>query len=400
MAQDLTRIIEQATRKYDGVLRLRPCWVARNFLRPGKRLGLPEDAYDLGRRGFICERWFGSETNADNEVKVENEGLSYLNIDGAGVLLRDAVASCKSIIMGEEYAATHKDLGRLAKVFDYDTRLFYHVHQPEHEARKVGRNSKEEAYFFPEGVPLGPHPETFFGVHPYIVERGKQEEVFLPYLERWEGDEILMHARAYLNVRGEGFHIPAGILHAPGTALTIELQEPSDVMAVLQANVEGFPISKHLLSKDVSTDEWEASGEKAVLDQIDWELNADPYFYENRHTPPVLVAGSEQDGGYEEWIYYNTTKFSGKRLIVYPGKRYVSKDKGVYNLVVWRGSGTIQGREVAAGHFEIDELLVTHERAVSGVEFVNEGEREMEVIKFFGPDVNNEVVPFLPKYPS
>ena len=37
----------------------------------------------------------------------------------------------------------------------------------------VGANSKEEAYYFPEDVDLGPHPETFFGVHPYIVQRGQ-----------------------------------------------------------------------------------------------------------------------------------------------------------------------------------------------------------------------------------
>lgn len=55
---------------------------------------------------------------------------------------------------------------------------------------------------------------------------------------------------------------------------------------------------------------------------------------------------------------------------------------------------------MAAGHFEIHGLLVTHERAVEGVEFLNDGDTEMEVIKFFGPDVNNEVVPFLAKYPS
>ena len=37
-----------------GVLRLEPTWVARDFLPPGRRLGLPEEAYDVGERGFIC----------------------------------------------------------------------------------------------------------------------------------------------------------------------------------------------------------------------------------------------------------------------------------------------------------------------------------------------------------
>ena len=46
---------------------------------------------------------------------------------------------------------------------------------------------KEEAYYFPEDVDLGPHPETFFGVHPSIVEQ-KQYGVLLPYRVEWKDD--------------------------------------------------------------------------------------------------------------------------------------------------------------------------------------------------------------------
>ena len=55
-----------------------------------------------------------------------------------------------------------------------------------------------------------------------------------------------------------------------------------------------------------------------------------------RHTPPVLVEETKQDGGEETWIYYNTTKFSGKRLVVKPGQSFQSVDKGVYNVLVVR----------------------------------------------------------------
>ena len=76
--------------------------------------------------------------------------------------------------MGAEYAKTHKGLGRLAKIYDFGARIPL-PHPPDEEGRGklVGANSKEEAYYFPEDVDLGPHPETFFGVHPYIVERGQ-----------------------------------------------------------------------------------------------------------------------------------------------------------------------------------------------------------------------------------
>ena len=72
---------------------------------------------------------------------------------------------------------------------------------------KLGKTSKEEAYYFPEGVDMGTHPETFFGVHPSIVER-KQFDLLLPYLVEWKDDLILRFARAYLQCPDEGFHLP------------------------------------------------------------------------------------------------------------------------------------------------------------------------------------------------
>ncbi len=61
-------LVEDELARNDGILRLEPAWVARDFLPPGRRLGLPEDAYDAGDRGFICERWLASTTRADNGI--------------------------------------------------------------------------------------------------------------------------------------------------------------------------------------------------------------------------------------------------------------------------------------------------------------------------------------------
>ena len=72
----------------------------------------------------------------------------------------------------------------------------------------------------------------------------------------------------------------------PAPRLTIELQEDSDVFAMLQALKAGKIISKDLLFKDVTAEDRANRGEKAILDQIDWEISGDPYFYENRHTSP------------------------------------------------------------------------------------------------------------------
>jgi hypothetical protein len=395
--QSTQAIVESALTEGSGILRLEPAWVARDFLPPGKRLGLKDEEYDVGGRGWICERWIGSTTKADNRISPPDEGLSYVKIEGNRITLKEAVEVAGPAIMGDDYAKTHAGLGRLAKIYDFGARIPFHIHQRKEDAAKLGHNPKEEAYYFPEDVDLGPHPETFFGVHPYIVQQNKID-LLLPFLKEWKDDLILQHSRAYLNVRGEGFHLPSGVLHAPGTALTIELQEDSDVFAMLQALNAGKVISKELLYKDVTPEDRAELGERAVLEQVDWEISGDPYFYENRHTPPVPVKETQQPGGEEHWIYYNTTKFSGKRLVVKPGQSFQSIDNGVYNILVWRGKGVYGGHEVEGLNFEKDELLISHERATRPLRVENTGTDDLIIFKFFGPDINLDV-PMLSKYP-
>lgn len=366
-----------------GVLRCEPAWVARDFLPPGRRLGLPEDAYDLGERGAVCERWLASTTRADNRIGPDDEGLSHVVGEGGErMLLRDAVTADPAAVLGASYAATHPaGLGRLAKIFDYAHRLPYHIHPPQEFAALVGCNAKDESYHFLPGVDAGAHPETFFGVHPWIAEQGAGD-VLLPYLVDWDSDLILRHARAELQVAGEGFHVPSGVLHAPGTALTLELQEDSDVLAMFQALNAGRIISKELLFKDVRPADRAEEGERFPLRFVDWEVNGDPWFYENRHLVPRPIGC-----GVESWVFYNTTKYAGKRLVVPPGATHRLREPGVYSLFAWSGSGTYAGHDIRGGEPGRDELVVTHEAATREHEVTNTGSEDLVVYTFFGPDL-------------
>lgn len=387
-------IIENELNRNNGILKLKPAWVARNFITPGKRLGLPEDQYDLGDRGGICERWLASTTSADNKVSVPFEGLSFLDLNNdLEITIKDAIESSPELILGKEYSVNHKGLGRLAKIFDYGDRLPFHIHQMQKHAALVGRNSKDEAYYFPEGVPMGKHNETFFGVHPYIAKE-KKYDLLLPHLVDWKDDGILQHAFAYSQKEGDGFHVPSGVTHAPGSALTIELQEDSDVFAMMQAKVGDHLISKDLLWKDVRSEDKERFGEKIILDMIDWQTSGDPDFYLKRHTPPILIKDTVQKNSNEYWIFYNTNKFSGKKIYIKKGEKFITKENGVYNVLVWRGKGLFGGIEIEAGNFSKDELLITHDAAVDGIEIINTGDDDLEIFKFFGPDINKNV-PFI-----
>lgn len=383
--------VQRALADGNGILRLQPAWVAREWLPPGRRLGLSEDALAVGERGFICERWLGSTTKADNRVGPADEGLSSVSLgDGASVLLADAVREDPVAIMGAGYSATHEGLGRLAKIFDFAARVPYHLHPRQQHASLVGRHQKDEAYWYPPEMDLGAHPETFFGVHGSFEDPGKREDL-LKYLVDWDSDRILEQSQAFFQVAEHGFHIQSGILHAPGTALTFELQEDSDVLLMFQALNAGKIISRDLMFKDVRPEDRERYGERFLLETVDWDANCDPFFYENHHLGPRLIESSVQAGGSEEWIYYDTLKFSGKKLTVEPGGRYTSVERGVYNLLVWRGEGTFDGLDVDARDSSRDELLVSHDRAVRPLEITNSGTEPMIVVKFFGPDINPDV---------
>lgn len=395
MQMQARRTLDALLSEGNGLLRLEPCWVARDFLPPGRRLGLPEDAYDVGERGAICERWLASTTRADNRIGPPDEGLSRLHTEhGEPVLLADLLAADPASIMGADYSASHPGgLGRLAKIFDYADRLPYHVHLPQAFASRIRRRSKDEAYYFPPGVDLGKHPESFFGVHPWIAEQ-QRSDVLLPYLVDWDSDLILKHARAELLVPDEGFDIPSGVLHAPGTALTVELQEDSDVLSMFQALNAGKIISKELLFKDVHPEDRAARGERAPLEFVDCELNGDPWFYENRHLSPVPVSerGEQFVGaGHESWIFYNSTKFNGTKLVVPPGQRCTTTDRGVYTVLVWSGRGVYGGHEVRGGAPAADELLVTHDAAIRPLVVQNTSTEDLVIFKFFGPDINLDV---------
>jgi hypothetical protein len=382
----------------DGLFRLKPAWVSRVFSPPGKRFGLPDEAYDLGERGYLVERWIGSTTEAENPIHTPGEGLSFIDMpDGSELTLRDAVEALPDVIMGAEYAATHKGLGRLPKIFDNGDRLPFHIHQTQADADKSGKKSKEESYYFPPGLPMGPHPETFFGFHPFIV-RENRKDIVAKYLEDWEHtDRFLALSRAYVNMPDDGFHVPPGILHAPGTALTIELQEDSDVAAMFQGKLAHTLLDRIALTRDVPPEELAERGMMALVDQLDWEANGDPYFYENHHTPPIRVDGSRSQGGEEWWIFYNTRKYSGTKLILRPGATRGCVDRGAYNILVWSGEGSFGGLPIKGQSHTEDEIMVTADRAMKGVDVTNTGSEDLMIIKFFGPDINDDA-PALRRY--
>src|SRR5580704_9471619 len=103
-----------------GLLRLTPTWVPRSFLHPGKRIKLaPGDWYAFGaHRGGIDERWFASTTEAANENRTPDEGLSYVVCEGQRFTLADAVAESGDRVIGKALHEKYQRWPVYSKFFD------------------------------------------------------------------------------------------------------------------------------------------------------------------------------------------------------------------------------------------------------------------------------------------
>ncbi|HPU08667.1 MAG TPA: hypothetical protein PLJ96_02965, partial [Candidatus Atribacteria bacterium] len=270
--------------------------------------------------------------------------------------------------------------------------LPHHLHLDDEKAAQVGQKGKPEGYYFPRQLNNhgGYFPYTFFGLNP-----GTTRDDILQCLRNWDkGDNgILYLSRAYKLQLGTGWNVPPGVLHAPGSLLTYEPQRASDVFAMFQNIVWDRYLSWDMLVKDVPSEH--KKDLDYIVDLIDWELNLDPDFYNQRFLSPQPVQNVEdmKKAGYEEyWVVYNTGYFSAKELTVFPKTKVTLKEDAAYGLIVIEGNGKIGALEVETptmirfGQMTKDELFVTQEAATNGVTIINESENEnLVMLKHFGP---------------
>lgn len=393
---NVQKAAEAALEAAGGLLRLAPNWVPRSFLHPGKRLKLdPKDLYAYGlNRGGIDERWFGSTTEAANDNRVPDEGLSYVVHKGGRFLLRDVVAEMGGAIIGDKIWKKYRKWPVYSKFFDNMGPIPHHMHQNAEQAKLVGQEGKPESYYFPpQHNNVGNNfPYTFMGIEP-----GTPREAVRKCIADWhKGDNnILALSRAYKLEPGTGWLIPPCILHAPGSLCTYEPQWGSDVFGMYQNLVEGREVPWSLLVKDMPAERHQDID--FIVDQLDWAGNTDEHFKDNHYLEPIVH--TQDEAHVDKWIVYGRIDgeqlFSAKELTVHPGAKVTIKDRGATSIICVQGGGRINKQTLDCpkmiGFHELtsDEYFITEAAAKAGVTYENTSRTEpLVVLRYFGPEVN------------
>lgn len=397
---NIASILDRAMDAGGGLLRLTPNWVPRNFLHPGKRIKLaPTDWYALGtHRGGIDERWFGSTTEAANDGRADDEGLSYVVFEGQRFLLRDAVAEGQSKIVGSEIWNKYKRWPVYSKFFDNAGPIPHHMHQTPESAALVGQEGKPESYYFPPQLNAAENhfDYTFMGFEPGTTKADVRR-----CLEDWDkGDNgILDLSKAYRLKRGTGWLIPAGVLHAPGSLCTYEPQWGSDVFGMYQSLVEGREVPWELLVKDMPKEKHHDLD--FIVDQLDWEKNVDTHFKDHNYLEPIVDPAQSGKGYTDRWIDYGTIDgnqwFSAKELTVEPGAKCTLKDPGASGWITVQGAGKMGSLKLQTpvmihfGEEPDDEVFITATAAAAGVVIENTGKEPLVGLRYFGPEVHKNM---------
>lgn len=391
------QILQRAMDAGAGLLRLTPTWVPRSFLHPGKRIKLaPTDWYALGvNRGGIDERWFASTTEAMNDNRNEDEGLSYCMFEGERFLLKDAVEEGQGKIVGQAMWDEYKRWPVYSKFFDNMGPIPHHMHQKAEHAALTGQQGKPESYYFPPQLNAADNhfDYTFMGLEP-----GTTKDDVRKCLEDWnKGDNGIQDlSRAYRLKAGTGWMIPAGVLHAPGSMCTYEPQWGSDVFGMYQSLVEGREVPWALLVKDVPEDKHQDLD--YIIEQLDWEKNVDPYFKQSNYVEPIVDEANSGDGYTDRWIDYGgfdgEQLVSAKELTIQPGAKMTLKDPGASGWITVQGGGRMGKLELQTpvminfGEEPYDEVFITAEAAAGGIEIENTGYEPLVSLRYFGPNVH------------
>jgi hypothetical protein len=376
-------LILQTVKKQNGIVFAQPAYVYREVYRGRDIIAKNSEPKFSDARGYFkVERWIMSATEAENEKKVSNEGVTRLITEkGDSVLLKDAIECAGEILFGgyrQKWPLTKiLDIGGPARVptfTDQDDRIPppevppipCHVHSGLVCSGHLCGQGKTEAYFFPplDLPPYNVHLDnviTRLGIKPDT----SREEVIRNLKKFGITDDLYSDLNVFEIHPWETWHIESRVVHAPGPWLTFEIQRPQD-----DFNILAWQLGMQLEGDDLqrAKDSLQLRGlrdEHILLDEaVDWDLNTDRDFRSKWwHKCEVL---EQESWGRRCQLFYHC--FYGEGIIINPGFSYTriaDKDGRPFAAIVWSGTGTVNGLAVASGSDGRDEFIVAPGHSVT-----------------------------------
>lgn len=360
-------MIAELIRRTEEILKLRPEYVHR-FYPDLNRLG--QARLRRSSRQFIPERWIGSSVEATNPPPIPSGGLSMLADTREPVSLRDAIKAAPLEMLGPRVLGAHgAEFRVLVKILDPGEPIVFHLHATDRQVIRKPRNfrghrfGKDEAYYFLE-APKGTTPYTHAGLYDGVTRRDVARAVIRgPH-------HALELSPSFYQEYETGFFVPAGVPHRPGTALTLEIQQPSDVYTLLETRAGGKSLSPGQIHPGFRS-------LNDAFDLIDLEAShAVGELAQNRLLPRIE---SRTVGGEIATIFPAEIcrKFAGRRLRV--SRSITCSEDAPLVIWIWRGHGKLNGRPARQG----DEFFVAHKTARRGIELINDGDQFLEAFTFF-----------------
>ncbi|HEY7087866.1 MAG TPA: hypothetical protein VH518_07225 [Tepidisphaeraceae bacterium] len=288
---------------------------------------------------------------AINPRGMPSGGLSLIEGITPALSLRDAIKLAPLELLGQDLMDAHGPEFRvLVKILDPGEAIVFHLHASDVQVARMKRQfrghrlGKDEAYYFLD-APRGSQPYTHVGL------RGGVTKHDLKAAAGRGAEFVLELSPSFYQQVGEGFFLPAAVPHRPGTALTLEIQQPSDVYTLL--------------------------GDDRIYNLIDYDLSYRVGCVNAFRLRPVPVPG-RQRGGEVATIFpiEMCRKFQGRRLRV--SDRLVYSESLPFVILIWAGRGRLNGRTVAAG----EEFFVAHDIAAHGIEIDCSGREALEAFTF------------------
>lgn len=379
--------LERTVAEQRGVLGTHPAVVRRGTYCGRGILGRNRSrrAGDVDDRGYLpVEWWIMSQTPAVNPMPVDGEGITGVRDRGGSVhRLDQAVDACGTLLFGN-----YVDRWPLFKLLDIggdavqpdfaDTLeappIPAHVHGGSIADGRARGTGKWEAYFFPP-TDVGPTRlrldgvKTRLGLNPQTT----REAFTTALLEFGVSDRMYTLLNEYPIAPYEGWDIPPGVVHAPGPWPTLEVQTPQD-----DFNLAAWQLGQRLDPEGRAREfkELVLRGLRTPCDYVselvDWRASTAADFQAAHHRRAAVL--EDDDRGRRLRIFFDP--FDAEALEVRCGKRWtIGADDRPVAVVVWAGSGTVNGMGVDAGGQR--ECLVTPGH---GLDVLNTGAADLVLL--------------------